>query len=157
MEDKLFIQVIDFKSLVGFVKEANTVGVLSSYQLPNRAIDYVEDLGNLTETLINTATDEKWRIKKEQGLRVSVTEEGAIVLNDKKVLFDAATVYAMTDINSFIIVPGENSVSNGGFNPCEVLQMSNLIALKPLLLTLVKRPIDEEKGVWALDAVFKGN
>lgn len=158
MEDRIFIQVIKFEDLVKFVKQATYVGSMTVYQMPNKASDYVSDLSNLTENLIKFAGDEQWRIKKEHNVPVRVTEndDGIIVGNDV-LLMDTAVVYAMTDINSFIIVPGEQSVKSLNFNPSTVLQFSNLVSMKPLLMSLEKYPIDEEKGIWGLDVVFKGD
>lgn len=155
MEDKIFIQVIKFEDLMNFVKQATNIGLMTRYQMPERAVGYTEDLSNLTEKLIEYSGNEQWRIKKEHNVPVK-TNEGGIEFGNGVSLVDADVVYAMVDINSFIIVPGEKSVSGGGFNASEVLQIGNLIAVKPLLMTLVKYPVDEERGVWALDAKYNG-
>lgn len=73
-----------------------------------------------------------------------------------RILYDVAKVFAIVKLNSFFVIPGPRSLSEGHFNPSEVLQISNLIAVKPLVMMLANEVVDEEKDVWKLTASFKG-
>lgn len=154
---KIILQFIDYEGLCGFISKVNYADSLTVYQMPNKATSYVDNPSELVELLISyyKNEDENWRVKKERTVE--------LVLNDKKVsigknrtLLDVSKVFAIASLNSFFIVPGPQSLESGGFNPSEVVQLANLIAVKPLMLMLDNEQVDVEKDVWKLTASFKG-
>lgn len=162
VEEKILMQPIEYDGLFGFVKQCNYATLLT-YQLPNKADAFVDDLQGLMEVLTGyfNNDDERWRVKKEinvdiHGAQKEASAEKYITLGKDKVLYDAAKIFAVVRLNSFFVIPGPRSLSEGRFNPSEVLQISNLIAVKPLVMMLANEPVDEEKDIWKLTASFKG-
>lgn len=154
---KIVIQIIDYDGLCGFLSKANYADAVTTYQMPNKASSYVDDAASLVELLVeyHKSEDDKWRVKKEQTVELT-TKDNVCVIGKTRTLFDVSKVFAIATLNSFFVVPGPKSISQGGFNPSEVIQLSNLIAVKPLMLMLDNKLVDEEKDVWMLTATFKG-
>lgn len=162
VEEKILMQPIEYDGLFGFVKQCNYATLLT-YQLPNKADSLVDDLQGLMEILVSyfNNEDDRWRVKKESNVEVhgaqkEETGEKYITLGKDRILYDVAKVFAIVKLNSFFVIPGPRSLSEGHFNPSEVLQISNLIAVKPLVMMLANEVVDEEKDVWKLTASFKG-
>lgn len=165
MDDKIFLQIIDFNGLCGFVSKCNYADTITTYQLPDKASKYAGEPGKLMDLLISYYKDDEeiWRVDKKRTVALELQDECCLIGEKgadkprRKKLVDADKVFAIASLNSFFVIPGKESIANGSFNPSEVIQLSNLIAVKPLMLILGNEVVDKEKDVWKLTASFKGN
>lgn len=148
------IHSIALSDLFGFLKRATCVDAVVTYMLPKRAADYKGKAAELIGELVSYHKgDESWRIKKEKTVQAKTGEDSATLGN--RTVYDAEMVLALAGANSFFVVPGPKSIERGGFNPAEVVQLSGLITLRPLLLHLSDEPVDEKDGVWRLTGTLK--
>lgn len=58
-------------------------------------------------------------------------------------------------INSFIIIPDENSLIRGVKDPTKIIQLTNCICVTPLLMKLTDEPIDGEKAKFNLGVSYE--
>lgn len=150
------IHSIAYGDLCGFLGKASCVENLTTYNLPVRSADYVGKAAELIEALIGFYADEgeKWRMRTEKLVQTKRGENDIICLG-KRTLYDADGVYAISKLDSFFVLPGKKSVQEGGFSPSEVIQLSGLITLRPLVLRLEDEVVDAEKGIWRLTGVLR--
>lgn len=149
------IHSITYADLCGFLGKATCVEEVDTYTLPVRASDYAANAAGLIEELVSYhgKDSEKWRIRMEKLQQVKKGEEGITV--GKRTLYDAHAVFALAELDSFFVIPGERSMEEGGFGASDVVQLSRLVALRPLVLHLEDEVVDAEKGVWKLTGVLR--
>lgn len=144
-EDKVTQQVVihsvDFDTFKVITKAVNIIDLSIIYQLPSLAKSWKDKPEEFLQVLVDYYSgDEQWRLKRENKLQVNP----AGFTFGSHTLTDAELILAVPTMNSFFIIPGEESIKNNGWNPAEVIQITNMISYMPMLLTMSNEPDDDE-------------
>lgn len=139
----MYVHQIDFETLLQVVSKVTDVNKMFIYNMPNKAEKYNED----TFELINILNDyiggeEDWRIKRERNVRFSINDSKISVGN--WVISGIVNCLCIPKINSLIIIPDSETTCNGSKEPTKIIQLTNCIAVTPLLVRLTDEPMEEE-------------
>lgn len=144
------IHSVDFDTFKLINKSINVVDLAITYQLPTLAKSWVDKPEEFLQQLVDFYSgEEQWRLKRENKLQFSSDE----FKFGEHTIVDAELILAVPTMNSFFIIPGAESIKNHGWNPAEVVQLTNMVAYMPMLLTLSDEPDEDEK--FKLGATFK--
>lgn len=138
----VIIHSVDFDTFKTITRAVNVIDITITYQLPNLAKSWVEKPEAFLQQLVDFYSgEEQWRLKRENKLQV----DASIFKFGNHTLVDAELILAVPDMHSFFIIPGQESIKNHGWNPAEVIQLTNLVAYMPMLLSLSNEPDENEK------------
>lgn len=142
---QVVIHSINFETLTTILNKSNIVDLAITYQLPNLAKSWVDKPNELLQQLVDFYSGEdNWRLKKEKSLQLKVSPNELVNFGEHS-LKDAELILAVPSMNSFFIIPGENSIKECRWNPAEVVQITNIICYMPMLLTLSDELDENEK------------
>lgn len=141
------IHILAFDSFKKFISQCSLVNRMTVYTMSSKADSYATDdkLSEFIITLNNYNKDEQWRLSVYDNLRISFSNEG-IQFENNAVSFelkDSARIVVLPTINTFFIIPGENSKS---FNPAQAIQLTNMFKSQPMIFNLGDRIDDMENG-----------
>lgn len=139
----MYVHQIDFETLLQVVSKVTDVNKMFIYNMPNKAEKYNEDTFELINILNDyIGGDEDWRIKRERNVRFSINDNKISVGN--WVISGIVNCLCIPKINSLIIIPDGESTCNGSKEPTKIIQLTNCIAVTPLLVRLTDEPMEEE-------------
>lgn len=139
----MYVHQIDFDTLLQVMGKVTDVNKMFIYNMPNKAEKYNDD----TFALINLLNDyiggeDDWRIAREKNVRF-VIKDGKIHVGDW-VINGIVNCLCIPKINSLILIPDNDSTCNGSKEPTKIIQLTNCIAVTPLLVRLTDEPMEEE-------------
>lgn len=135
----MYVHQVNFQTLCQILSNVTDVNRVFTYSMPNKAQSYAQSGFELINTL-NQYIDgqEDWRIIKQSNVKLNVVNESITIGNS--VIRGTKLVMCIPRINSILIIPDENCVVNGVKDPTKIIQLTNCIAVTPLLV----RMLDEE-------------
>lgn len=144
-EDKVTQQVVihsvNFDTFKVITNNVNVVDLSIIYQLPSLAKSWKDKPEEFLQMIIDYYSgEEQWRLKRENKQKVNP----AGFTFGTRTLTDAELILAVPTMNSFFIIPGEESIKNNGWNPAEVVQLTNMVSYMPMLLTMSNEPNEDE-------------
>jgi hypothetical protein len=139
----MFVHQIDFDTLLQVVSKVTDVNKMFIYNMPNKAEKYNDD----TFALINLLNDyiggeDDWRITKEKNVRFTIKDKKIYV--GEWVISGIVNCLCIPKINSLILIPDGEATCNGSKEPTKIIQLTNCIAVTPLLVRLTDEPMEEE-------------
>lgn len=152
------IQSLDFTTFIKVLERINVVKTLYNFQLPNKATSYIkenESYAPFIQTLIdytNPESDDFWRVCHTGPLPVKV-ESSSVTIGDRKLL-DVAMCAVIPELQSVFIVPGDQSVKEGGFSASDAISLSGLISTTPLQMVFRSVPDEKDEGKMALSVTY---
>lgn len=142
-EQSIYVQQIDWDMFLSLVKKVTNVNRLYSYNMPNKASKYVDDIVGLIKTLDDFISGEdNWRVTHECNVKFFIDGD-KVRVGDWEIANSLLTL-CIPKLNSFFIIPNDDSSFKGGKNPSQILQLCNCYSIMPMLLTM-KEVQDEEK------------
>lgn len=145
----MYVHQVEFQTLLSILQRVTNVNKLFTYTMPNKAEKYAGDGFDLISTLNNFIDgDEDWRIQKENN--VSLKVQGDKITIGNTLITGTKLVMCLPRINSIIIIPDENCLINGVKDLTKIIQLTNCIAIMPLLVRLSDEPIEGEEGKYNL-------
>lgn len=139
----MYVHQIDFDTLLQVVSKVTDVNKMFIYNMPNKAEKYNDD----TFALINLLNDyiggeDDWRITKEKNVRFTIKDNKIYV--GEWVISGIVNCLCIPKINSLILIPDGEATCNGSKEPTKIIQLTNCIAVTPLLVRLTDEPMEEE-------------
>lgn len=157
-ETKLFSIFLssDYQQVLNICERADAVDCLYTYEMPNKAISYLEDfsrenVNSLIETLNTYHTDEEWRVRKDTCLQLELKDK-ELKLANGLVIKDVARLIFMPEAHSLILVPGEETIKSG-VKPNLIFRFRYFLSTRLFLLDMSSHT--EEDGSLKLDLVWK--
>jgi hypothetical protein len=122
--------------------------------MPNKAEKYAESGVELINTLNDyIGGDESWRIENKRNAKFAI-RDGKLYI-DSWVITGSTLCMCIPKINSIIIIPDESSTNNGSKEYTKILQLTNCIAVTPLLVKLTDEPIEGEENKFNLGMIYE--
>lgn len=139
----MYVHQIDYDTLLQVVSKVTDVNKMFIYNMPNKAEKYNDD----TFALINLLNDyiggeDDWRITKEKNVRFTIKDNKIYV--GEWVISGIVNCLCIPKINSLILIPDGEATCNGSKEPTKIIQLTNCIAVTPLLVRLTDEPMEEE-------------
>ena len=139
----MYVHQIDFDTLLQVVSKVTDVNKMFIYNMPNKADKYNDD----TFALINLLNDyiggeDDWRITREKNVRFAIKDNKIYV--GEWVISGIVNCLCIPKINSLILIPDGEATCNGSKEPTKIIQLTNCIAVTPLLVRLTDEPMEEE-------------
>lgn len=150
----MYVHQIDFDTFCKVIQNVTNVNKMFIYNMPNKASSYADDGFNLINVLNEyIGGEEDWRITTLKNVDFGINE-GKIYVGDCEI---SGTIICMCipRINSFIIIPDENSLIRGVKDPTKIIQLTNCICVTPLLMKLTDEPIDGEESKFNLGVSYE--
>ena len=146
----MYVHHVEWDVILEILKAANNVNKVFTFNMPNKATSYVNDGYSLLEVINSYSEneDDKWRIGMEANVSLMVGDE-FVQIGEWKIEKSDLNICIPT-INSIIIIPNENSTYRGGKEPTKILQLTNCISVKPMLVRLSDVPVEGEEGKYNL-------
>ena len=135
----MYVHQVNFQTLCQILSNVTDVNRVFTYSMPNKAQSYAQSGFELINTL-NQYIDgqEDWRIIKESNVKLNV-KDGIITVGNS-VITGTKLVMCIPRINSILIIPDSGCILNGVKDPTKIIQLTNCIAVTPLLV----RMLDQE-------------
>lgn len=157
VEDKgtaMYVHQIDYATFLQVVANVTNVNKMFVYSMPNKASSYAADGFNLINTLNGyIGGEEDWRISISKNVNFSINSD-KVYVGDYE-LSGSLLCMSIPKINSFIIIPDNNSLYKGTTDPTKIIQLTNCICVTPLLMKLTDGPIDGEENKFNLGVSYE--
>lgn len=146
----MYVHNIEWDVVRNILKSANNVNKVFTFNMPRKATTYIHDGFALLEEINSYSEndDENWRIGMESNVSLMVSDD-FVQLGDWKIEKSDLNI-CIPSINSIIIIPDDNSTCRGVKEPTKILQLTNCISIKPMLVRLYDVPIEGEEGKFNL-------
>lgn len=153
--NSMYVHQIEYETFLKIVANVTNVNKMFIYNMPNKASSYASDGFNLINTLNEyIGGEEDWRISTTNTNVNFSINDGKIIVGDCE-LTGAVLCMSIPKINSFIIIPDDNSLIRGVKDPTKIIQISNCICVTPLLLKLEDEPIEGEDDKFNLGVSYE--
>lgn len=152
--NSMYVHQIEYETFLKVVQNVTNINKMFIYNMPNKASSYANDGFNLINILNEyIGGEESWRINSDDNVNF-VINEGKIFVGDCE-LSGSILCMSIPKINSFIIIPDENSLIRGVKDPTKIIQFTNCICVTPLLLRLADEPIEGETEKFNLGVSYE--
>ena len=152
-QHQMYVQQIDWETFLKITERVTNVNKLYSYNMPNRADKYVDNIPQLIQTMDSYLTgDDNWRITTEENVSYRLNE--GIELGDWKIT-GFELIICIPKINSFIAVPNAESTYKGSKSPTTILQLTNCISIMPMLLVMNDEKDEKEEGKFNISMSYE--
>ena len=150
----MYVHQIDFETLLMVLRNTTDVNKLFVYNMPNKAEKYKDSGFELINTLNEyIGGDEDWRIETKTNVNFGIND-GKIYV-DNWVITGSIMCMCIPKINSIIIIPDGDSTNNGSKEYTKILQLTNCVAVTPLLVKLTDEPIEGEENKFNLGMSYE--
>lgn len=150
----MYVHQVDFETLKKVLHNTTDVNKLFIYNMPNKAEKYADSGVELINTLNDyIGGDEDWRIEVKKNVKFGIVEDKMCV--DSWIINNTVLCLCIPRINSILIIPDENSTNNGNKEYTKILQLTNCIAVTPLLVKLTDEPIEGEESKFNLGMMYE--
>lgn len=141
-KQKIYLQSINYETLLKIVKDVNIVDTMYIYSMPNHIKTYAKDVEKTTQTIFSffENEDERWRATNMKRVDFAVNED-TLCFGGMRIV-DVDLCICMPITNSIIVIPGPETIKLG-WDVTKIIQFSNMISLTPMLLRLTDME-DEE-------------
>ena len=148
VQHEMYVQQVEWNNFTPLIERVTNVNRLYMYNMPNKAEKYADNVVDLIKTLDEYLTgDEEWRVSNESNVPFKYDREQNAIGVGNWVLKSPRLILCIPKLNSFFIIPGEESTYKGSPSPTHVIQLSNCISVMPMLLTMREIPDKEKEGV----------
>lgn len=143
-EEGMFVHQVEWDVIEQLISNANNVNKLFTYTMPKKAESYAKDGFKLLEEINKYGEDEEesWRIGLETNVQMSY-EDGKLKVGDWEINKSLLNI-CIPAINSIIIIPDGESTYKGNKEYTKIVQLTNCIAVTPLLIKLIDVPNEDE-------------
>jgi hypothetical protein len=137
---------VDFTNFITICEKINLVDSVAIISMPNHVNEYAShektSVSDLMNILIEYQKEEnKWRLKENKVVELAVGSD--FIKVGEKTIYDSPRVVIVSKMNSAYVIPGERSLKEGGFQPNEIIKLSNLISSQLFLLHFVDVPKED--------------
>lgn len=153
---QMYVQQVDWKTFTPLIEKVTNVNRVYMYNMPNKAESYTNEIVDLIKTLDGyLSSDEEWRVTNESNVPFKYDKQENKIYVGNWVLTEANLILCIPKLNSFFIIPSNESTYKGSYAPTTIIQLSNCISVMPMLLCMREIPDKKKKGVINIAMTFE--